>query len=87
MRKEIRDYWNAMDVADVRNTEFKNFFEKVDRSLHPMTSLRDVDLAGYISESRTDVSGTKVDEGQTARAMAFIRRGVAGELDDEDDED
>jgi hypothetical protein len=46
-----------------------------------------VDLAGYISESRTDVSGTKVDEGQTARAMAFIRRGVAGELDDEDDED
>jgi hypothetical protein len=87
VRKEIRDYWNAMDVADVRNTEFKNFFEKVDRSLRPMTSLRDVDLAGYISESRTDVSGTKVDEGQTARAMAFIRRGVAGELDDEDDED
>ncbi len=87
VRNAIRDYWSAMDFAEIRNTEFKNFFEKINRSLRPMTSLRDVDLAGYISESRSDVSGARVEEGQTARAMKFIRKGVAGELDDENDQD
>ena len=87
VRQEINDYRDNMETAELRNTELRNFFEKVDQSLRPMTSLRDVDLAGYISESHTDVAGKKVDEGQTARAMNFIRRGVAGELDAEDDDD
>lgn len=83
VRKEINDYWTAMDVPELRHTDFKNFFEHKEQSLRPMTSLRDVDLAGYISESRTDADGKKAAEGETARAMSFIRRGVAGELDEE----
>jgi hypothetical protein len=85
VQREINEYWNAMDVAELRHTDFKNFFERKEQSLRPMTSLRDVDLAGFISESRTDADGKKVAEGETARAMSFIRRGVAGELDAEDD--
>jgi superfamily II DNA/RNA helicase len=85
VQKEISGYWKDMDVAALRHTEFKNFFEQRDQSLRPMTSLRDVDLAGFINESRSDALGKKTEEGQTARAMNFIRRGVAGELDDEDD--
>lgn len=85
VQKEINDYWNAMDVAELRHTDFKNFFERKEQSLRPMTSLRDVDLAGYICESRTDADGKKAVEGETARAMSFVRRGVAGELDEEDE--
>jgi hypothetical protein len=85
VQKEIKDYWIAMDVPELRHMDFKNFFERKEQTLRPMTSLRDVDLAGYISESRTDVDGKRAAEGETARAMSFIRRGVAGELDEEDE--
>jgi hypothetical protein len=85
VQKEISGYWKDMDVSTLRHTDFKNFFEQRDQSLRPMTSLRDVDLAGFISESRSDALGKKTEEGQTATAMNFIRRGVSGELDDEDD--
>jgi hypothetical protein len=85
VQREISGYRNDMDVVQLRHTDFKNFFEQKDQSLRPMTSLRDVDQPGFINESRHDAQGRKAEEGQTAMAMRFIRHGVAGELDDEDD--
>lgn len=87
VQKEISGYRTDMEVAELRFTDFKNFFEQKDKTLRPMTSLRDVDQAGIIHESRQDARGRKVGEGVTAQAMKFIRHGVVGELDDEDDVD
>ncbi len=44
----------------------------------PMTSLRDVDEAGYIFFSRRDLLGARsVDDAEARRVMRFIQRGVA----------
>lgn len=85
VQKEIVAYWIAMDDPELRHTDFTNFFGQKEQALRPMTSLRDVDLAGFIAEARIDALGKRVEEGQTALAMTFIRRGVAGELDQEED--
>jgi hypothetical protein len=85
VHKEVIAYWTAMDDPELRHTDFKNFFGQKEQALRPMTSLRDVDLAGFIAEARIDAHGKRVDDGQTALAMSFIRHGVAGELDQEED--
>lgn len=44
----------------------------------PMTSLRDVDEAGYISFGHRDLDGgRRIDDRAVRRVMGFIRRGVA----------
>ncbi len=87
VNRELTQHRNDMNEPDLKHTEFRNFFEQRERALRPMTSLRDVDLAGILAESKSDASGKKSYEGMTALAMNFIRRGVVGELDDEDDEE
>jgi hypothetical protein len=75
-----------MDERQRQNSDFKEFFKDLDRTLQPMTSLRDVDQQGWIHESNRDAEWKKVREGETAIAMAFIRRGFGTELDDDEAE-
>lgn len=85
--REISDYRQAMTDTALGATSLREFFSRRNAELRPMTSLRDVDLQGVISEGWTDARGNRVQAGMTAVAMNFIRRGVVGELDEEDDED
>lgn len=85
--REISDYRQAMTDTALRTTSLREFFSRRNAELRPMTSLRDVDLQGVISEGWTDARGNRVQAGTTAAAMNFIRRGVVGELDEEDNED
>lgn len=80
--KELARYRKAMNERQRQNSDFKEFFKDLDRTLQPMTSLRDVDQVGWIHESYRDVEWKKVREGETAVAMDFIRRGIGRELDD-----
>jgi hypothetical protein len=85
IRTELSNYRKSMEEPRLENSDFRNFFEKVDQSLRPMTSLRDVDQPGWISQSRHDFSGKRVRDGDTEQAMSFIRHGIGNELDDDGD--
>jgi hypothetical protein len=81
VRSAILNYKRDMQVPSNRTTLFRNFFEQVNASLRPMTSLRDVDRPGWIFESSTDASHRPARRGETHDVMAFIQRGVGRELD------
>lgn len=68
----------------VNSTQLGKFFAVRNSLLRPMTSLRDVDLPGLIFESRADAAYRHVDDGMTARAMKFIRRGSGADIDSTD---
>jgi len=85
--REISEYRQAMTDTALGASSLREFFSRRNAELRPMTSLRDVDLQGVISEGWTDARGNRVQAGMTAVAMNFIRRGVVGELDEEGDED
>jgi hypothetical protein len=85
--REISEYRQAMTDTALGASSLREFFSRRNAELRPMTSLRDVDLQGVISEGWTDARGNRVQAGMTAVAMNFIRRGVVGELDEEDNED
>lgn len=85
--REISDYRQAMTDTALGASSLREFFSRRNAELRPMTSLRDVDLQGVISEGWRDARGNTVQAGMTAMAMNFIRRGILGELDEEDDED
>lgn len=84
--REISEYRQAMAGTVLGATSLREFFGRRNAELRPMTSLRDVDLQGVISEGWTDARGHRVQQGTTASAMNFIRRGIVGELDEEDDD-
>jgi hypothetical protein len=81
VRSAILNYKRDMQVPSNRTTLLRNFFEQVNASLRPMTSLRDVDRPGWIFESSTDASYKRVKQGETHDVMAFIQRGVGRELE------
>ncbi len=81
VRSAILNYKRDMQVPSNRTTLFRNFFEQVNASLRPMTSLRDVDRPGWIFESSTDASHRPARRGETHDVMAFIQRGVGRELE------
>jgi hypothetical protein len=85
--REISEYRQAMTDTALGASSLREFFSRRNAELRPMTSLRDVDLQGVISEGWTDARGNRVQAGMTAVAMNFIRRGIVGELDEEDDDD
>jgi hypothetical protein len=85
--REISEYRQAMTDTALGASSLREFFSRRNAELRPMTSLRDVDLQGVISEGWTDARGNRVPAGTTAVAMNFIRRGIVGELDEEDDDD
>ena len=81
VRSAILNYKRDMQVPSNRTTLFRNFFEQVNASLRPMTSLRDVDRPGWIFESTTDAWYRPARRGETYDVMAFIQRGVGRELE------
>lgn len=81
VRSAILNYKRDMQVPSNRTTLFRNFFEQVNASLRPMTSLRDVDRPGWIHESSTDASHRSARRGETHDVMTFIQRGVGRELE------
>ncbi len=85
--REISEYRQAMTDTALGASSLREFFSRRNAELRPMTSLRDVDLQGVISEGWTDARGNRVQPGTTAAAMNFIRRGIVGELDEEEDDD
>lgn len=81
VRSAIFNYKRDMQVPSNRTTLFRNFFEQVNASLRPMTSLRDVDRPGWIFESSKDAWYRPARHGETYDVMAFIQRGVGRELE------
>ena len=80
LRRELNGYRQRMEDLQLQTIEFRRFFEQIDSTMRPMTSLRDVDEPGLIIASQYDVKGLKSKRENTALAMEFIRRGVASEL-------
>jgi hypothetical protein len=80
LRRELNGYRQRMEDLQLQTIEFRRFFEQIDSTMRPMTSLRDVDEPGLITASQYDVRGLKSKRENTALAMEFIRRGVASEL-------
>lgn len=86
LRQQLNLYRQDLQRDElVTGTKLSRFFEMRDRLNRPMTSLRDVDLPGVIYESSRDAGAAKVDEGVTARAMQFIRRGTGADIDSTDE--
>lgn len=82
LKRELKLYREDLEnSANVKNTSLGDFFERRDKSLRPMISLRDVDLPGTLCESYLDADNNRVPKGVTARVMRFIRRGPGGDLD------
>jgi hypothetical protein len=87
LRSELNTYRKRMDDPQLLNTQFGRFFDQIDASMRPMTSLRDVDQPGLIHASNRDFRWARTKKDSTARVMEFIRRGVASELNDDGDSD
>lgn len=85
LKAQLTHYVQDLGVSsNVNATRLVNFFAVRNSLLRPMTSLRDVDLPGVIRESGLDAASRRVDDGVTARAMKFIRRGSGADLDSTD---
>lgn len=88
LKEQMSLYQQSLDEPRLVNaTPLSKFFEARNKSLRPMTSLRDVDLPGVIHESKIDACSRKVKAGMTARAMLFIRRGSGADIDSDADID
>jgi len=82
---EVATYREKMADTQMGARALNKFFETWKRELRPMISLRDVDLPGVISESFSDAWGHLLKQGASADVMGFIRSGLVGELDEEED--
>jgi len=82
LKEQMNHYQQDLDVDRLVNaTLLAKFFEARNSLLRPMTSLRDVDQPGVIRESKYDAGSRKAQEGATARAMLFIRKGSGADID------
>lgn len=85
LKNQLNHYQQDLNIDRLVNaTNLGRFFAARDNLLRPMTSLRDVDQPGLIRESGIDASSKRVQEGMTARAMLFIRRGSGADVDSTD---
>jgi hypothetical protein len=85
LKEQLIHFQQDLNVDRLVNaTHLVRFFAARNSLLRPMTSLRDVDQPGVIHESGIDASSKRVQEGMTARAMAFIRRGSGADIDSTD---
>lgn len=85
VKDQLTRYRDDLNVDRLVNaTPLVRFFAARSSLLRPMTSLRDVDQPGLITESRVDASFKAVKDGMTKRAMDFIRRGSGADIDSTD---
>lgn len=78
IRKRIRSMVEEMTEQQNQNSSLKTYFsQNTDTLLKPMTSLRDVDQAGFIRLAKRDVDGTRMADEDVKEVMAFIRHGYA----------
>jgi hypothetical protein len=82
LKDQLTHYQQDLNVDRLVNaTRLRSFFEARNNMLRPMTSLRDVDQPGVIFESKYDAAYKLVNEGATAKAMMFIRKGSGADVD------
>lgn len=85
VKEQLTRYRDDLNVDRLVNaTQLVRFFAARSSLLRPMTSLRDVDQPGLITESRVDASFKVVKDGATKRAMDFIRKGSGADIDSTD---
>lgn len=85
VKEQLTLYRDDLNVDRLVNaTQLVRFFAARSSLLRPMTSLRDVDQPGLITESRVDASFKPVKDGATKRAMDFIRKGSGADIDSTD---
>lgn len=83
LKEQLSRYQQDMaQNSHVMGTVLNKFFEIRNKSLRPMTSLRDVDLPGVLhGASGEEGVGRAIPDGALARSMRFIRRGSGADID------